>query len=152
MALRGPVQSRLAAFLNALFSREFPNRANPVESSSTLVSRRGGTYDARPFSQWILEIWCEASAHMSDPVGFPYVFSTVFLLDPCSPGRPCSAVSNDAAWAITETSMCIRALRGYFTWVCHLTPSGRRWLRSVPLPSGRAHFPSVIQVLLFGLL
>ncbi len=24
---------------------------------------------------------------------------------------------------------------------CHLTPSGRRWLRSVPLPSGRARFP-----------
>ncbi len=35
MALRGPVQSRLAASLKALFSREFPNRANPVESSST---------------------------------------------------------------------------------------------------------------------
>ncbi len=122
MALRGPVQSRLAAPLNALFSREFPNRANPVESSSTPVSRRGGTYGARPFSQWILEIWCEASAHMSDPVGIPYVFSTVCLLEPCSPGRPCSAISNDAAWAITETSMCIWALRGYFTWVMSLNP------------------------------
>ncbi len=33
---------------------------------------------------------------------------------------------------------------------CHLTPSGRRWLRSVPLPGGRARFPSVIQVLLLG--
>ncbi len=51
VALRGPVQSRLAASLNALFSREFPNRANPVESSSTPASRRGGTYGARPFSQ-----------------------------------------------------------------------------------------------------
>ncbi len=27
----------------------------------------------------------EASAHMSDPVGIPYVFSTVFLLEPCFP-------------------------------------------------------------------
>ncbi len=114
--------NKLALPCLALFSREFPNRANPVESSSTPASRRGGTYDARPFSQWILEIWCEASAHMSDPVGIPYVFSTVFLLEPCSPGRPCSAVSNDAAWAITETSMCIRALRGYFTWVMSLNP------------------------------
>ncbi len=34
--------------------------------------------------------------------------------------------------------------------LCHLTPSGRRWLRSVPLPGGRACFPSVIQVLLLG--
>ncbi len=110
------------ASLNALFSREFPNWANPVESSSTPVSRRGGTNGARPFSQWILEIWCEASAHMSDPVGIPYVFSMVCLLEPCSPGRPCSAVSNDAAWAITETSMCIWALRGYFTWIMSLNP------------------------------
>ncbi len=30
----------------------------------------------------------------------------------------------------------------------HFTPAERRWLRS--LPSGRAHFPSVVQVLLLG--
>ncbi len=69
----------------AEFSREFPDRANPVESSSTPADIRGRVSSARPFSQLILEIWCEASANMSDPVGIPFVFSTVFLLEPCFP-------------------------------------------------------------------
>ncbi len=91
-------------------------RQTPL-SPPALVPRRGWASGARPFSQLILVIWCEASAHMSDPFGFPYVFSTVFLLDRVSPSRPRSAISNDAAWAISETSMCNRDLRGYFTWV-----------------------------------
>ncbi len=105
----GSILARLAASLTHKFSREFP-------TGLTLSSPRAS--GARPFSQWILEIWCEASAHMSDPVGIPYVYfhgtltRAVFsLADRILPSL------NDAAWVISETSMCNRALRGYFTWV-----------------------------------
>ncbi len=80
-----PGSELLVEFLIPEFSREFPDWANYVKSSSSPVARRGEASGARRFSQWILEIWCEASAHMSDPVGIPYVFSMVFLLKPCFP-------------------------------------------------------------------
>ncbi len=51
-----PCSESARGVLNALFSREYPNRANPVESSSTPASRCGGASSTRPFSQWILEI------------------------------------------------------------------------------------------------
>ncbi len=120
MALRGPVQSRLAASLTPKFSREFPDRANPVESSSTPAARHGRVSGARPLSQQILEIWCEARAHISDPVGIPCVYSTTYLLGPCFPSRPCSSVSK---WCrLSHLRDLHGPLHGYFIWLMSLNP------------------------------
>ncbi len=50
-------------------------------------------------------------------LGFQMCFSRYSYWSRVYPGRQCSAVSNDAAWAISETSMCSRALLGYLRWV-----------------------------------